>query len=162
MEKKKNSQTLNGRGDYLPITPMKSKDIDPNYLSKQALPNPGKLYSPPSSPFHNYYQTNYVASGKPFLPNYPKEEKGNVWSSIINLVGSLATAGSSILSTNRSMENQRPPAPSDNTALFTYMNDMTKQQPAKAGLMDPNAIKFVILLGAGSFLAVEMLRKKAD
>ena len=42
------------------------------------------------------------------------------------------------------------------------MNDMTKQQPAKAGLMDPNAIKFVILLGAGSFLAVEMLRPKED
>ena len=154
MEKKKNSQTLNGRGDYLPITPMKSKDIDPNYLSKQALPNPDKLYAPETSPSASaHYDETY---------SLQKKEKGNVWSSIINIIGSLATAGSNILGTNRSMANQRAREPKNNTALFTYMHNMTKQQPTKTGLMNPNAVKFVLLLGVGSFFVVEMLHGKED
>ncbi len=47
----------------------------------------------------------------------------------------------------------------NNTGLFDYMHEMTDPPPApkQAGLLDPNAIKFMLLLGVVGFGIYKML-----
>jgi hypothetical protein len=165
----KNSRnTLAGRGDYGPITPMKPKDLLPNYLANQALPNPAVIYVPSSSSSNK----NWAAGGSggggsidippPNDVTNPKKSDGSIWSAIISMVGNLANAGSRIFETKESMNaQQRRYAQAKNYAdqqrLFALMNEATHPAQSKsAGFFDdifPLLVFLPVAVAVGEFIA---------
>ena len=152
-------QSLSG-GDYPLITPMKSKDISWDVLKKAALPDPTKIKLPTGSGSGAWWGGSGADAGPSWdMPAPPKKKKGNVWGVIINIIGGLANAGTNIIGASGSQRHSAREA--DHTELFSYLQRATattQPQPAKAGVIDPGAIEFILLLSAGGFFLSEALK----
>ncbi len=74
-------QSLSGRGDYLPITPMKSKGISSDVLKDAALPNPAKIKVPAGSGSGSWWGGGSGADAGPSwdMPAPPKKKKTEMY-----------------------------------------------------------------------------------